>query len=133
MLYLRIPDFGQDEGAFGVGLGYGVATYGSADNNLTVGVGYGFAGGEVGSTPVVQIGGQKRISRRVSLISENYVLAIDGGGMLGLYGAKINWRRTSLGLGALYGLPFQESEYAFTTYVIPVYIDFTFRFGKGSR
>ena len=49
-------------------------------------------------TPVLQVGGQKRISRRVSLISENYLIANSHAGFGGLYGAKINWRRTSLAL-----------------------------------
>ncbi len=132
VLYLRIPDFDQDNKASGVGLAYGVATYGSADNNFTVGLGYGFAGGEIGSTPVLQVGGQRRMSRRVSLITENYIIANSNSGLGGLYGAKINWQRTSLGLGAVYFLPF-DGSYAFSTYVIPAYIDFTFRFGNSKR
>lgn len=135
LLYLRIPDFGND-GAFGVGLAYGVATYGSADNNLTVGLGYGFAGGEIGATPVLQVGGQTRVSRRVSLISENYIIANSEAGMGGLYGAKINWRRTSLGLGAGYALAFDyagETGGVISSYILPIYYDFTFRFGKGRR
>lgn len=132
LLYLRIPDLGQSQGAFGVGLGYGVVTYGSADDNLTMGLGYGFSGGQIGSTPVVQIGGQKRVSRRVSLISENYLIANSNSGMGGLYGVKINWRRTSLGLGAVYVLPYDQGE-LFSSYVIPIYYDFTFRFGKPTK
>lgn len=139
LLYLRIPDFNNDNDAFGVGLAYGVATYGSADNNFTVGLGYGFSGGDIGATPVLQIGGQKRISRRVSLISENYIVANSEAGMGGLYGAKINWRRTSLGLGAFYALAYQSNDYdsysprIISSYIIPLYYDFTFRFGKGSK
>ncbi|WBA40884.1 hypothetical protein [Hymenobacter canadensis] len=139
LLYLRIPDFNDDNSSFGVGLAYGVATYGSSDNNFTVGLGYGFSGGDIGSTPVLQIGGQKRISRRVSLISENYIIANSEAGMGGLYGAKINWRRASLGLGAFYALAYKNDDYndysprILSSYIIPVYYDFTFRFGKGSK
>ncbi|RYY21650.1 MAG: hypothetical protein EOO36_00165 [Cytophagaceae bacterium] len=156
LLYARVPSFDSNGRATGVGLGYGVVTYGSADNNLTFGLGYGFVNGDIGSTPVLQLGGQTRVSRRVSLISENYILADSRAGMGGLYGIKINWRRTSLGLGAayFYGFGYDTTESysynsngqlvtttqtyhnggeGFTTYILPIYYDFTFRFGKGTR
>lgn len=156
-LYLRIPDFdGSLERSYGVGILYGAATYGSADDNVTAGLGYGFFEGDIGSTPLLLIGGQKRVSRRISLISENYILADSQAGMGGLYGIKINWRRTSLGLGAAYAYTFphdQTETYTyyngtqfvtttqtyrqggsgFSTYILPVYYDFTFRFGKSVK
>ena len=46
-------------------LAYGNATYGSADDNLTAGVGYAFVGGNYVNTPVFLLGGAKRVSRRV--------------------------------------------------------------------
>ena len=156
-LYLRIPDFdGALDRSYGAGILYGAATYGSADNNVTAGLGYGFFEGEIGSTPILQLGGQTRVSRRVSLISENYIILDSKAGMGGLYGIKINWPRTSLGLGAAYGYAFphekietytyyngsqnvtvtqttQQGGQGFSTYIIPAYIDFTFRFGKGVK
>ena len=156
-LYLRIPDFdGALNRSYGAGILYGAATYGSADDNVTAGLGYGFFEGEIGSTPILQLGGQKRVSRRISLISENYIVLDSKAGMGGLYGIKVNWRRTSLGLGAAYAyaFPYEEtSTYTYyngsqyvtgtqtyrngggggSTYIIPVYIDFTFRFGKGVK
>lgn len=158
-LYLRIPDFnGSLDKAYGAGILYGAATYGSADNNVTAGLGYGFFEGEIGSTPILQLGGQKRVSRRISLISENYIILDSKAGMGGLYGVKVNWRRTSLGLGAayFYTFPYEETQTstyydyntgqtytstyraqrggdAISTYIIPAYIDFTFRFGKGVK
>ena len=157
LLYIRVPTFDSDSN-FGAGIGYGALTYGGADDNLTLGLGYGFVQGgdanEVGTTPIVQIGGQKRLSRRVSLVSENYLIAESEAGMFGLYGIKINWRRTSLGLGAAYVYTFgyeETSSYTSypgtgppvtvtqknkvpasggSTYILPVYYDFTFRFGK---
>ncbi|MGY3091181.1 hypothetical protein ACVWYF_004247 [Hymenobacter sp. UYAg731] len=157
-LYLRIPDFdGLLNRSYGAGILYGAATYGSADDNVTLGLGYGFFEGEIGSTPIVEIGGQKRISRRISLISENYIIADSHAGLGGLYGVKINWRRTSLGLGAFYTYGFGYNETNTSTYyppsgppvtttqtsysrgsgqssyILPVYYDFTFRFGKAGR
>lgn len=157
-LYLRIPDFdGVLDRSYGAGILYGAATYGSADDNVTIGLGYGFFEGEIGATPIVQIGGQKRISRRISLISENYIVADSHAGLGGLYGVKFSWRRTSLGLGAFYAYGFgydETSSYTYyppsgppvtntqtyhyqgsgqTSYILPVYYDFTFRFGKAGR
>jgi hypothetical protein len=134
VLYMRIPDF--DNGGFGVGLLYGALTSGSADNNVTVGLGYGFASGGVGSTPTLLLGGQRRISRKVSLLTENYLIANSGAGAFGLYGLKVNWRRTNLGIAAGYFLPFDASsgdQSLYTSYIVPVYLDFSFRFGKPYR
>jgi hypothetical protein len=134
VLYMRIPDF--DDGGFGVGLLYGALTSGSADNNVTVGLGYGFASGGVGSTPTLLLGGQRRISRRVSLLTENYIIANSGAGAIGLYGLKLNWRRTNLGIAAGYLLPFdrdRDEQALYTSYIVPVYLDFSFRFGKPYR
>jgi hypothetical protein len=125
VLYMRIPDF--DDGGFGVGLLYGALTSGSADNNVTVGL---------GSTPTLLIGGQRRISRRVSLLTENYIIANASAGAFGLYGLKLNWRRTNLGIAAGYLLPFDrdsDEQALYTSYIVPIYLDFSFRFGKPYR
>ncbi|UCD19240.1 MAG: hypothetical protein JSU64_07425 [candidate division WOR-3 bacterium] len=56
-----------------VGIMYGVGTLGSADNNFTVGLGLGFVDWEFSGDPFLMAGGQLRVSRRVSLVSENWV------------------------------------------------------------
>jgi hypothetical protein len=101
-----------------------------------VGLGYGFASGGVGSTPTLLLGGQRRISRKVSLLTENYIIANADAGAFGLYGLKLNWRRTNLGIAAGYFLPFDrrhEEQVLYTSYIVPVYLDFSFRFGKPYR
>ena len=146
LLYVRVPDFDNNGNSrnSGAGIGYGALTFGGADSNFTVGLGYGFKSGNNGSAPVMLLGGQTRVSRRISLVSENYIIADSEAGMAGLYGIKVNWRRTSLGLGALYVIKYNSRDYysgglnnggpsGFTTYIVPVYYDFTFRFGKAGR
>ncbi|MDP9178747.1 MAG: hypothetical protein M3O61_13775 [Gemmatimonadota bacterium] len=54
------------------GIFYGVGTYGTSDASVTGGLGYGFVGEDVASEPLGMIGGEKRISRRVALVTENY-------------------------------------------------------------
>ncbi|MBN1894242.1 hypothetical protein JW906_07090 [bacterium] len=86
-LIIRIPDFDDDDelepedpdeedddiAPGTVGLVYGVGTYGSPDASLTFGLGYGYAGNEIADKPLVLVGGEKRISRRLALVSENLI------------------------------------------------------------
>lgn len=53
------------------GIGYGVATFGSADNAITVGAGVAYAGDDRGG--ILMIGGERRVARNLKLITENYV------------------------------------------------------------
>lgn len=57
-----------------VGLAYGVGTFGSPDHALTAGLGWGYSGTDFASEPVAMVGGETRVSRRVKLITENYIL-----------------------------------------------------------
>ena len=57
-----------------VGITYGVGSFGTPDNSLTVGLGLGFSGADYSSQPVAMIGGETRASRRIKLITENYFL-----------------------------------------------------------
>lgn len=78
---------GEDtEGGFG--LLYGNTTIGDRDKNLTIGLGYGFGGGEISNTPLVNISGLIRTSRTFQLLGEIYFLpGIDGSGF-GIFGAR---------------------------------------------
>jgi hypothetical protein len=68
----EIADDEDDIGSFGIL--YGVATFGSADGHLTVGSGLGYGGGDVADRPLFMLGGEKRMSRRTSFVTENYLL-----------------------------------------------------------
>lgn len=67
---------GESESGFGIV--YGISTFGTRDNNVTFGMGYGFAGGEWASSPLISVSGMFRLSSRGYFITENYY--IDGGG-----------------------------------------------------
>ncbi len=60
------------------GIVYGISTFGSPNNNVSFGLGYGFAGGEWASSPLININGMFRLSSRGYFITENYY--ISGGG-----------------------------------------------------
>ena len=107
------------------GVGYGLATYGSADTNLTFGLGYGLGSNGVGGSPVGVIGANVRVSRLFSLVNETYLANFDAnGGFGGLAGVRYASPRFSGSLGVLY----YTSRNAGGVY--PAYLDVAYRFGK---
>lgn len=84
--------FNVDEAS--VGIAYGVVTQGNDDRAATLGVGYSYArtdDHDAGSV-VAMIGGHHRISKRVKLITENYVFKHGGlaSGGIRLFGEKLS-------------------------------------------
>ncbi len=57
-----------------IGVYYGAATFGDEDQSITGGLGYGFSGTNVSSQPVFMIGGEKRFSNRMAVVTENYLV-----------------------------------------------------------
>ena len=57
-----------------VGIAYGVGTFGNPDHAFTAGLGWGYSGADFTSEPVALLGGETRVSRRLKLITENYIL-----------------------------------------------------------
>jgi hypothetical protein len=56
------------------GIVYGVGTFGPPDLSITAGLGYGFAGTTVAKNPVAMLGGEWRVSQRIGLVTENYLI-----------------------------------------------------------
>lgn len=82
-LIIKIPDWDEDEDINPedkaarsplVSLLYGVTTLGSTNSSLTFGMGYGFVDDEPADHPMFMIGGEHRISRRLALVSENWII-----------------------------------------------------------
>jgi hypothetical protein len=89
-------DSGEDIGSFGIV--YGVGTGGSPDASFSLGLGFGYGGGGFGEDPILMFGGEKRVSRRVSLLSENYLVAGITDGLLLSYGLRFFGDRLSVDL-----------------------------------
>lgn len=66
----------QSDGGFGIA--YGIGTYGNRNNNVTVGLGYGYAGGEWANRPLINISVMVRLTSKTYFLSENYFIGIDG-------------------------------------------------------
>src|SRR5215203_1380232 len=65
----------------GAGIGYGVATFGSSDNAVTVGAGMAYDGEDQGA--LFMIGGERRVRPNLKLITENYITKGGNGIMSG--------------------------------------------------
>ncbi len=117
-LVIRIP---SDE-ASTVGILYGVGTYGKPDASITAGLGYGFFDHKVANKPMVILGGEKRISRRMALVSENWIFPIADNPLIVSYGVRF------FGEGLSVDLAFMNTigeDFLFPGFP---YIDFVFCF-----
>jgi len=103
---------GEEDGSGG--LLYGTGTVGDTNKNLTLGLGYAYGGGEISSTPVVNISGMYRTGQSIYFISENYFIPdTDAGGLVsfGVRWAPENFAvdfaliRPLEDLGSFVGLP----------------------------
>ena len=63
---------GTEDSSFGIL--YGSTTFGSKDKNLSIGLGYGFAGGEWAGGPAINVSGMLRTGPRGYLLMENYYI-----------------------------------------------------------
>jgi hypothetical protein len=70
-LVINVPWVEDD--SYTVGVVYSVFTAGNRNRNFSAGLGYGFADGEMADKPLVMLGGEYRLSRRVSFVSENWI------------------------------------------------------------
>jgi hypothetical protein len=64
------------------GIAYGMGTFGSADQAVTVGLGFGYSGDDFSGRPAFAIGAESRVSRRAKLMTENYFIAGESLGLL---------------------------------------------------
>lgn len=61
-----------------LGVAYGAGTWGSADASVTAGLGFGFVNRSFSSDPFIVLGGNKRVSRKIALVTENWIVpAVD--------------------------------------------------------
>ena len=57
-----------------LGILYGVTTYGTDEHNVTLSLGYGFLNDEFTKNPIINLGAMTRVSKRVALVTENWVV-----------------------------------------------------------
>ncbi len=113
------------EEAMGFGILYGLSTFGTSDNNVTLGLGYGFAAGEWATAPMVNINGMFRVTSRGYFITENYYLPAAGENYFVLmFGGRWIIKKAALD----YGLVFPIADIG--SFVAIPWLGFTIPFGN---
>jgi hypothetical protein len=84
----------------GFAIVYGTSTFGSPDKNISLGLGYGYAGGEWSPSPLLNMGAMIRLSPTWYFISENYYMGFEGesGGVISA-GARWIIKKAALDFG----------------------------------
>jgi hypothetical protein len=102
------------------GVYYAVGTLGDGNGSVTLGGGYGFAGGQIERRPVGMLGAEKRVSRRIAIVTENYLLPVSRDNVLYSFGLRFMGEKITTDLAlfnvansGVIGLP---------------WVDFVFRF-----
>jgi hypothetical protein len=85
-----------ENGSFGVL--YAVGTAGSPDASISFGTGLAYAGSSFADRPVAMLGGEARISRRIALVSENYIIPNDDVPAIVSYGVRFFGEKLSADL-----------------------------------
>lgn len=117
---------GAIEDFSGLGIGYGIITYGNKDNNATLGVGFGYVDEEVTGKPVFTLSGMRRIGRKSALVTENWVVPADGYYGIYSYGIRFMGEKITVDLAFL-----NNADIASEVLFIGVpYVDFVVKFGR---
>jgi len=75
--FVLLPNDSDEGSGINAGILYGVSTYGTEENNISLGMGYAYSNEGSLDYPIAMIGGMYRISRRMAFVSENWVTAFD--------------------------------------------------------
>lgn len=113
----------------GFGILYGISTFGSKDKNLNIGLGWGFAGGEMARNPTVNISGMIRTGAKGYFITENYFIGTpDIFVLITMLGGRSIIRRVGLDYGIV--IPISSEMDGF---VAAPWLGFTIPFGEKIR
>lgn len=115
---------GIDDEDRSFGFLYGVGSVGSSDTHLDFGAGWGYAGGRISGDPAIMIGGATRLSRRVSLLTENYFVPSVSDNAVVSYGLRFFGEKLSVDLA------FGNAVGPNTTFLFPgvPYLGFAMKF-----
>jgi hypothetical protein len=122
LLLVNVGDFFDSNT---LGIAYGVITRGTVNRNITAGVGWGFVDGEFSARPITTFSGLTRVSKKVALLSENWIIPSDSYYPFFSYGVRFFGEKLAVDL-AFVNNPDIASEIVIG---IP-YVDFVVKFGK---
>jgi len=118
VLFARIP---------GISLGtiFGTGTYGFKDHNITGSLGWGFVDGEFSQRPIITLSGMTRVSKRVALVTENWLIPTDSYYGVFSYGVRFLGEKIAVDLAFI-----NNPDIAGTIIIGIPYVSFTVKFGK---
>lgn len=90
--YIHVPEAGAG------GIGYGIATYGNTDANITAGAGWLISEWGSERKPVITLSGMKRLSPKIGLVSENWFMPVDGYTSIWSYGIRFFGEKIAIDL-----------------------------------
>ncbi|GAB3537953.1 hypothetical protein GCM10027443_31930 [Pontibacter brevis] len=123
---LYVNAAGVDLDFSGLGIGYGIVTYGNRDNNLTLGAGFGYINEEATESPVVTLSGMRRVGRKTALVTENWFVPTDGYYGVYSYGLRFMGEKITVDFAFL-----NNPDIARDVIFIGIpYVDFVVKFGK---
>jgi hypothetical protein len=93
-------DDGDQDASFGVL--YAVGTAGSPDASVSFGTGLAYAGGNFADHPVAMLGADARLSRRISFVTENYLIPNEDVSTVISYGLRFFGEKLSADLAFWY-------------------------------
>jgi len=121
-LIASVPDgFDDGDGRASAGFLYSMTTLGTDDNSFTAGVGYGFLDGDWAENPAFVIGGEARMSRRTSFVSENWII---GGETESIFSGGIRFLGESIAVDLAFWYATSWDDLKFP---LP-YVDFVYNF-----
>jgi hypothetical protein len=123
-LYLNIAKNTEQFGN-GIGLGYGLVTYGSKDNNITFGAGLDVVGGEFLTKPSFTLSGMVRLSKNIGLVSENWLFSDKKNDYYFIfsYGMRFIWESVTIDLAFI-----NNNEIINTFFLGFPFLDFVIKF-----
>ncbi len=85
----------------GIGIVYGVGTYGESDKAVSFGLGWGFSGEDFSNKPIIMLGGELQVSNSVKLITENWIPPDSDIAIVG-FGIRFFGEKLAADIGLLY-------------------------------
>ena len=76
VLLASISQFGETSNT-GLGMLYGLGTYGNLDHNVTATIGWGSVDGNSFNKPLITVSGMTRVAKKTALVTENWLIPTD--------------------------------------------------------
>lgn len=113
----------------GLGIAYGIGTYGTSNNNVTLGVGFGYVDKEFSNRPILTISGMTRIARKTALVTENWLIPGAADLVTGSYYGVYSYGVRFFGEKIAVDLAFLNNPELFEIFRIGIpYVDFVVKF-----